>query len=169
MPKRRAKGEGTIFHRADGGWAAQITLPNGKRLTKYGKSQALVRDWLTAQRTSIKVGSWTETTDTRLGDFPTAYLRDVVANQVRPGTLDSYTQVAGKHILPELGKMRLTTMRPEHLQRFYTSLMDAGLAAGSVLIVHGVLHQTLQQAMEWGIVPVEGVPDMIAHASDIAR
>jgi len=153
MPKRRAKGEGTIYQRADGSWAGQITLPNGKRSTKYGKTQGVVRDWLTEQRGAISAGSWTSTTDTKLGDFLTAYLRDVVANQVRLGTAKGYTQVAESHIIPTLGNIRLTNLRPEHLQRLYTEKIDAGLAPGTVLIVHNVLRQTLKQAVEWGLIP----------------
>ncbi len=44
MGKRRSRGEGTIYQRSDGLWAAQITLPNGRRSTKYAKSQRVVRE-----------------------------------------------------------------------------------------------------------------------------
>jgi len=153
MPKRRAKGEGTIYQRADGRWSGQITLPNGKRRTKYGKTQGEVRDWLTAQRGSIRTGAWSADTGTRLDEFLRNYLHDVVANQVRAGTMENYTRVAEIHLIPAFGNMRLTDLRPEHLQRLYTEKVAAGLAPGSVLIIHNVIHQTLKQAEEWGIVP----------------
>jgi integrase len=53
MPKRRSRGEGTIYQRKDGLWSGQITLPDGKRKTKYSKTQKEVRDWLTDQRKAI--------------------------------------------------------------------------------------------------------------------
>ena len=45
MSKRRSRGEGSIYRRTDGLWCAQITLPNGKRKTKYAKTQKETRDW----------------------------------------------------------------------------------------------------------------------------
>lgn len=46
MPKRRSRGEGSIIPRKDGLWTGEITLPDGKRKTKYAKSQKEDRDWL---------------------------------------------------------------------------------------------------------------------------
>ena len=47
MPKRRAHGEGNLYQRSDGLWAARVSLgwEDGKRRRKvvYGKTQAEVR------------------------------------------------------------------------------------------------------------------------------
>jgi hypothetical protein len=43
MARKRSRGEGSIYHRKDGLWCAQITLPNGKRKTKYAKTQIGLR------------------------------------------------------------------------------------------------------------------------------
>jgi hypothetical protein len=37
MAIRRGNNEGSIYHRIDGRWCAQVSL-DGRRLTKYGKS-----------------------------------------------------------------------------------------------------------------------------------
>ena len=37
MAKRRGNNEGSIYKRADGRWAAGVTLPAGKRRTLYDK------------------------------------------------------------------------------------------------------------------------------------
>jgi hypothetical protein len=58
--KRRAKGEGSITHRKDGLWSARITLPNGKRKEKYGKSQKEVRDWLVEMQNANRQGTWSD-------------------------------------------------------------------------------------------------------------
>jgi integrase len=44
MAKRRSRGEGTIYQRKDSLWSAQVTLPDGKRKTKYAKTQKEARD-----------------------------------------------------------------------------------------------------------------------------
>jgi len=46
MAKRRANGEGSIFKRKDGLWAAQYTDNAGKKRTLYGKTQQPVREKL---------------------------------------------------------------------------------------------------------------------------
>ena len=45
MAKRRGNKEGTIYKRADGRWCTQVSV-NGRRLTKYAKTQGEVRQWL---------------------------------------------------------------------------------------------------------------------------
>lgn len=151
MAKRRSQGEGTIYQRKDGRWSAQVTLPDGKRKTKYGKTQKEVRDWLAQQQGLIRAGTWTATDRTKLGEFMERYFDEIASKQVRPSTLVSY-RTAAKHILPTLGNLKLSALRPEHLQRLYADKIEEGLAPGTVGIIHGVLHQVLKQAAEWGVV-----------------
>jgi len=129
--KQRAIGEGTICQRPDGRWSGHITLPNGKRKTKYGKTQGDVRDWLTEQRGAVNAGNWSDVSNVKLKDFLAAYLRDVVKDQVRPTTLMMYERHVRLHINPELGPVKLTSLRPEHLQAFYTKKLESGLSLGA--------------------------------------
>ena len=46
MGKRRANGEGSIFKRKDGLWAAQYTDNTGKKRVLYGKTQQIAKDKL---------------------------------------------------------------------------------------------------------------------------
>src|SRR4051812_6662168 len=60
--KRRGAGEGSIFCRADGRWAATVTIgydATGKRLrrTMFGKTKREVQDKLTAMQQSKQGGS----------------------------------------------------------------------------------------------------------------
>jgi len=42
---RRGNNEGCIYYRKDGRWCAQVSL-DGRRVTKYGKTQKECRDWI---------------------------------------------------------------------------------------------------------------------------
>jgi integrase len=44
--KQRGHGEGSIYQRKDGRWAASITLENRKRKTFYGKTRKDVQEQL---------------------------------------------------------------------------------------------------------------------------
>ena len=43
---RRGHGEGSIYQRSDGRWAASISLEGGKRKTFYGKTRKAVQEQL---------------------------------------------------------------------------------------------------------------------------
>jgi len=55
MARRRASGEGGLHHwREKDLWVGRITLPDGKRKSKYSKRQQVVKDWLLAERGKLK-------------------------------------------------------------------------------------------------------------------
>src|SRR3712207_4541430 len=56
------------------------------------------------------------------------------------------------HIKPALGHRKLKNLAPDHVQYFYQSKLDAGLAPGTVRLMHGILHKALEQAVKWGVV-----------------
>lgn len=61
-------------------------------------------------------------------------------------------------ILPRLGKMRVSRIRPMHLDAFYAELRTRGgakgqpLAPASVRKVHVILHAAFAQAIKWGLI-----------------
>jgi integrase len=160
MPKRRSQGEGTLFQRKDGLWRAAIVLPDGQRRFKTSKSQKVVRDWLQAQRQSVRDQLWVADDKLTLGEFLTRYLADIAASTVRPRTLESYTWLVHNHIQPALGDVRLTNLMAQRVQGFYSERLQAGLSATTVLHIHNFLHKALEQAVRWGLVP-RNVTDLV--------
>jgi integrase len=64
-----------------------------------------------------------------------------------------YEQYVRLHALPDLGKIPLTRLTPQHLQRLYSDRLKAGLSATSVHHLHAMLHSALKQAVRWTLVP----------------
>jgi len=149
--KRRSRGEGSLYKRKDGLWCAQITLPNGKRKTKYAKSQKEVREWLDAQKNTVHHGMWTDTDSLTVGVFLNRYLEDVVAHNLRPKTQESYFGLTRLHILPELGRIKLVSLRPDHLQALYSLKAKEGYSKRTIQYIHSILHKALDQAVRWGL------------------
>ena len=60
MARRRAAGDGSIYMRSDGRWAASLTVgyEGGRRIrrTLYGKTQAVVRERLQQAREDVRHG-----------------------------------------------------------------------------------------------------------------
>jgi integrase len=80
-----------------------------------------------------------------------------VRTRVRPATYEGYESLVRCHITPVLGHHRLTDLHPLHLQDLYSDRLTAtparkALSASSVLNLHLVLTQALQQAVRWQLI-----------------
>ncbi len=150
--RKRANGEGSIYKRADGRWAASVSTDHGKRKAFYGKTREAVARKLA---TAIKA---------RQDGLPLVAERQTVANYlqhwletakptVRPRTFVRYEEYVRLHAIPELGRLALARLSPQHLQRLYASRLEAGLSPATVAHLHAVLHRALGQAARWGLVP----------------
>lgn len=159
MAKRRSRGEGSIWQRKDGLWCAQLYLPSGKKKVKYGKTQKIVRDWLHEQKEAVNKGVYLDTKDMTLAAFLEQYMTSAAAS-LRPKTVTSYLYLIRNHIIPELGQVKLTQLRPDMVQAFYTAKVNSGLSKRTVQYIHAVLHKALDQAMKWGMV-VRNVTDLV--------
>lgn len=153
MARKRSAGEGSIYFKKDRGlWCAMVTLPNGKRKTHYGQTQKEVKTWLLGQREAVRDQNWVETESITLSEFLDRYMADVGEHTLRPKTIEAYSYLIRLHIKPEIGNLRLTALRPDHLQNLYSQKLNSGLSRRTVQFIHGVLHKSLSQAMRWGLV-----------------
>lgn len=159
MGKRRARGEGSLYKRDDGLWVGQLYLPTGKKKVKYGKTQKEVRDWLLEQKEAVSKGIYVDGKDLTLEAFLGQYMTSA-ANNLRPKTIDSYNYLIQNHILPELGNIKLSQLRPDQIQNFYNGKINAGLSKRTVQYMHAVLHRSLNQALRWGLV-FRNVADLV--------
>jgi integrase len=152
MGKRRANNEGSIFkEKSSGLWVAEVSV-EGKKKRKRSKSQATVKAWLLTQRNAIKDGVWVANEATTLSEFIDRYWTDVALHTLRPATLDAYESLIRIHIKPALGNVRLTALKPEQLQSFYSTKINSGLSKRTVQFCHNILHKCLDQAWKWGLV-----------------
>jgi integrase len=160
--KRRSKGEGTLWYSdKQGKWIGQITLPNGKKKTKFSNTQGEVKKWLLDQRKSVSDGVYITDGSYTVEGFLKRYMEDVASNTLSPRTLLTYNYVIQKHIYPEIGSVKLSQLRPEHLQTLYSKKIKEGKSPRTVLKIHTFLHTALQTALKWGLV--------VRNVTDLAR
>jgi integrase len=74
------------------------------------------------------------------------YLTDIASLKLRPRSLDDYWSKTRNDIIPGVGQHRLDKLEPEHLERMYRALLDAGHAPSHVLKVHRILSRALKIA-----------------------
>ena len=57
-----------------------------------------------------------------------------------------------RHLIPSLGNLPITQLKPEHIQRYYSEKASSGLSTQTIRHHHTCLHKALQVAEEWGLI-----------------
>ncbi len=93
-----------------------------------------------------------------VADYLRRWLRDYAAQSVTASTLERYTSIVERHLIPALGSLRLRDLRPAHIQAAYGRARAlggradgaaGGLSPRTVLKHHRLLHEALSHAVEW--------------------
>jgi len=158
MARRRGNNEGSLYHRNDGLWCAQVTL-EARRLTKYGKTQKECRDWIKETLNKIDSGLTYEGSQMTLAKFVEMWLSSKELSR-RPRTVFQYRQVTSTHILPVMGGMKIKDIAPSHIKQLYAIKHEEGTGARTLQIIHAVLHCALKQAVREGLLgrnPVDAI------------
>ena len=90
-------------------------------------------------------------TDVSTGEYLSQWLR-YSKGRLRSKTHEGYEGVIRLYASPGIGGVPLSRLHPLHLQECYASLIERGLAGGTVLNLHLVLAQALAQAVRWGLI-----------------
>jgi integrase len=90
-----------------------------------------------------------------------------VATKTSPKTHERYEEIARLGLIPCLGAIKLSKLRPMHLQECYAEALKSGrmygsggLSARTVMHYHRILSQALKQAVRWQLLshnPAEAV------------
>lgn len=152
MPrKRRGSGEGSIYRRKDGRWAASISLGGRRRKTFYGKTRQEVQEAMKQALYEQQRGTLVTGKQTKLADYLNQWLEESKKPLIKPLTYIRYRGALDRHLLPALGHLSVAALTPQHVQRLYT-IKSALLAPASVHILHAILHEALAQAVDWHLV-----------------
>lgn len=65
----------------------------------------------------------------------------------------AYESQIRNHIVPALGKVKLSRLTPAHLQSLYAAKLDEGMKPASVRQIHAILHKALEQAVRFNLIP----------------
>ena len=134
---RRGNAEGTIFQRGkDGRWVAGIMLDNGRRKFVYGATREEVASKLPQLQVAIRNGFEMPNERITMNALFDQWLVTVKARR-RPKTYVSYAQVVRDYLRPELGRIRLSRLRPQHVEQLLEKVSTMVLEAGSAAVGGG--------------------------------
>lgn len=155
---RRGPNEGNIYLRADGRWAARLHLgyQGGRRVRKhfYGHTRREVQEKLTRalrdRQQGLPVGIDERQT---VAQYLNHWLENVVRPSVRPRTHATYLGYTRRYLVPEIGRIPLAKLTPQHVQTLQNRMLSRGLSPQTVHHLRAVLRGALNQAVRWGQIP----------------
>lgn len=165
MARRRAAGEGNIRKRKDGRWEGRYIAghdKNGKAIRKnvLGKTQAEVKEKLKNALDAATKLDLSKADTYTVEQWMNLWFELYSKPYIRETTQRSYQGIIDKHIVPYIGKIKLTKLTTRDIQKMYNDLRaegntrdgwkekNPGLSASYVRGVHMVLHNCLQRAVK---------------------
>lgn len=154
MSGRRCNGEGSIYKRNDGRWAATVSLGDGRRKSYYGRTRQDVSQKLAKARYEVQQGLPVVPEKETVGAYLHRWIEEIAKPTIRTATYEGYERMIRLHVRPAIGKIRLARLSPDHLSRMYAGLLSKGLSPKSVRLIHAMLHRALRQALRLRLVAV---------------
>ncbi|MDY6918451.1 MAG: site-specific integrase [Chloroflexota bacterium] len=106
----------------------------------------------------LDTGAFMSPGKTTVADYLERWLADYAQANLAPRTFEGYRTIIRGHLIPGLGQLPLTRLKPEHIQRYYSDMLSHGRADGkgalsprTVRHHHMVLHKALDTAVKWGL------------------
>jgi len=146
-------------------WYVIIDLPRdaeGKRRQKWHGGSRTRREAEAARAKIVNefnTGTYVEPNAITLAEWVTHHWLPMVEGRNKPSTFDSYRRNLALHVLPALGSRQLRRLTPAMLNRLYADLLadghltkDGGLSAKTVRYIHTIVHKSLADAVDTGLV-----------------
>jgi integrase len=153
---RAPNGAGSFYRTSDGRWHGRITVgvrDDGKPDRRHvrGRTEQEVRKKARAIEKARDEGrlpkpgqGWT------VEQWLTHWMENIAAPTVRPTTLTGYRFAINKHLVPAVGAHRLDRLEPEHLEKVYVRMLEAGRAPATAHQAHRTVRTALNEAVRRG-------------------
>ncbi|HWT00030.1 MAG TPA: tyrosine-type recombinase/integrase [Pyrinomonadaceae bacterium] len=155
--KTQPRRSGSIKKKRDGVFLVSVFLErdaNGKRQYHYKQikgTKADAQTYLNDILHSKDTGTFVQPVALTLNEYLTKWLATAARPRVSERTHEGYQYLLNQHVQPELGKQKLSDVRPLHIQKLYSDMQERGLSARTVRYLHAVLSSALKQAVRWGM------------------
>jgi len=144
-------------------WFLRVYLgrdANGKRIyvsqtvngTKTAAQRALTK--LQGQRDDCALVAPSKES---VGQYLDRWLEDTVKPTVRARTHHDYGQTVERYLKPNLGRVKLSSLRVMHVRRLYKNLVERGPSSRTIRQTSAVLRTALEKAREDGEIAVSPV------------
>jgi len=157
--------KGHICKRSKDSWSIIIDIGRdpytGKRRQQWHTVRGTKKDAERALRDmllSFDQGTYVKPSRINVGEWLTQWCDTYVAMHTTIRTQESYKSIVDRHLIPSLGAIPLSELRPQHLQNHYAQALSqgrkdkkGGLSARTVLYQHRILSEALSHAVKMGL------------------
>jgi integrase len=162
--KRRGRGEGGVYQRADGLWVGSISLGydgEGKRLRKvvYGATKKEAQEDLRKLQNDAVAGRLADAGAMTVKEWLTTWL-ETVRSRVQPKTYLRYEQLVRLRLNPHLGGCKLAKVAPVHVQQLFCTLERDRVSARGQQMAGTLLHKALRDAVRLHLIPSNPAADV---------
>jgi integrase len=147
---KRGNHEGTIYHRKDGLWMAQISTTTGRK-SLYGKTRAEVQRKMDSAKADLAKGLPLPDGHQTVKQYLEDWLEGV-RTEVRSSSFLRYRTIVQKHLIPSLGRIPLTQLDAQAVKGFQRAKVKDDLSPTTIRQMHGVLHRALRDALDMRLV-----------------
>lgn len=139
-----------ITLRKDGLYMARFAY-EGQRYTFYNKNLKKLQKEMNEKRYEIEHGMYCKETKTTVEEWFKIWIKDYKENTVKRGTVEAYKDTFKTYIKREIGKKRLSSVKPEDIQKIYNDMAEK-YKRSTINLVSVVLSGMYKQAVKCGIV-----------------
>ncbi len=160
--------KGSVTARGDR-WRGQVYIGRDpsdgrpKYRSKTFDSSPEAWKWVRSELHAMDEGTRIDPSKTTLGEHLIEWLEACAKGSTSPKTAERYEEIIRTHLIPNLGKVPLSQLRPQDIQRYYTYARTrgrlaknnegkTGLSPRTVLHHHRLLHRALEQAVKWRLI-----------------
>jgi len=143
--RTRGQNEASIYKRkSDGYWVGAVTVASGRRKVVYAKVRADVVRKVDEIRATLSQGIQLPKRMT-ITELITLWL-EAKKPTVRPTTFQGYELTLGKHVLPNIGTLRISKVTPSDFEQLYKTCSET-ISPKSIRNMHAAL----KQAFDWAV------------------
>jgi len=136
---------GTVVERKDrDGYEARVTLPDGRRPTKYVSTKKQGWDWVSRTLADAQRGTLVIDDKRKTGDYLANWLDGKIG--VKANSLYNY-RLCISYVLPHIGNTRLCDLKPPQIKSSFSKLATSK-SAETLNLTHRILKSALEDAVD---------------------
>ncbi len=150
--------KGCIIER-NGSLRLKVSLGKNQQTNKYESYYETFHGNVTEARvrlrqvlTELDKGQFAKPGKTTVADYLNTWLHDYCKPSLSPRTLELYSYICRVHIIPVIGNITLSDLKPQQLQKLYAAKLSSGLSARTVQICHVAIHKALKNAVRTNLI-----------------
>lgn len=136
----------------DGRYLFHYTGTDGKRKTIYGKTLSELREKEKKVLRDVSDGIDGQQADRlTLNQLFDQYLQ-IRSADARPSTVTNYSIMWNSRVRDGLGRMKISSIKPSHIEALYAEMTTQGLAKNTIKLISALLKATLEMAVKNDII-----------------